>query len=113
MAQQRPATHAQRQLRDEDGEVPALLEQTRSSGVDELGEASGRLDYRIEHDRDVPVHARVALRELLDELGGELCDRLFLEPRRSDQAEPEACPRLRRALGLRLSPAEPQVFDLR
>ena len=88
----RTARNPQRKLGHVDDQVPVLVEQSRASGVDDLGQRRRRGHQRVAYGGDLPVHIRVAHRELALNIGGELLHRLGLEQGRDDEAESDGRP---------------------
>jgi len=64
----RPPTEPQRQIGDDDAEVPVARQQPPPGRVEDLGRRSRRVDEPVDQELRPPIDRPVALAEILDEL---------------------------------------------
>ena len=82
-----PPSDPQREIGDDEAEVPVAVKQPPPSGVEDLGRRSRRVDEPVDQELRPPVDRPVPLAEVLDELVRDPGGDVVREPGRHDDAQ--------------------------
>ena len=81
------AADPQREVGDDDAEIPVFVQELAPRRVDDLGRLSGRGDEAVHRQLGPPLDAQVQRLEVVRELAGDLGGDVARETRRNDHPE--------------------------
>ena len=92
------AADPQREVGDDDAEIPVRVQELAPRRIDDLGRLSRRSDEAVHRQLGPPLDAEVQRLEVVRELAGDLGGDVACETRRDDYAEDNVRLRLRAVL---------------